>query len=119
MLFRSSAVTYARRYGLIALAGIADTDDDGNAASEPRSAPHTGGRAKPQGDTAEKPSAVPEPSAALGEAARMLYCTLRDADYSDRPEILAAHERLMTDLRDAKHTAAEHIDTLMKEGQDA
>jgi hypothetical protein len=30
-----SAITYARRYGLAALAGVAQTDDDGNAACEP------------------------------------------------------------------------------------
>jgi hypothetical protein len=29
-----SAVTYARRYGLAALAGVSDTDDDGNAAAK-------------------------------------------------------------------------------------
>lgn len=37
-----SAITYARRYGLMALAGIAPEDDDGNAAVE--SAPKTGKR---------------------------------------------------------------------------
>lgn len=31
-----SAVTYARRYSLMALAGIAPEDDDGNAASQPK-----------------------------------------------------------------------------------
>jgi hypothetical protein len=30
-----SAITYARRYGLAALAGVSQTDDDGNAACEP------------------------------------------------------------------------------------
>ena len=34
-----SALTYARRYSLMAACGIAPEDDDGNAASKPRAAP--------------------------------------------------------------------------------
>jgi len=34
-----SAMTYARRYSLMAACGIAPEDDDGNAASKPRAAP--------------------------------------------------------------------------------
>jgi hypothetical protein len=34
-----SALTYARRYSLLAACGIAPEDDDGNAASKPRQAP--------------------------------------------------------------------------------
>ena len=30
-----SAITYARRYGLLGLVGLAPEDDDGNAASQP------------------------------------------------------------------------------------
>ena len=41
-----SALTYARRYSLMAACGIAPEDDDGNAASKPQSAP--------------KPQAVPK-----------------------------------------------------------
>lgn len=49
-----SAVTYARRYGLMAMAGIAPDDDDGNAAvaSAPRSEP--GKRQEPQADRIAK-----------------------------------------------------------------
>ena len=36
-----SAVTYARRYGLMAMAGIAPEDDDGNAAAAPKKAEKT------------------------------------------------------------------------------
>ena len=36
---KGSAITYARRYGLIALAGLEDTDDDGNAACKPAAPP--------------------------------------------------------------------------------
>ena len=48
-----SAYTYARRYGLMALAGIAPEDDDGNAASQPaprqNAAPGIMDDTKPQG----------------------------------------------------------------------
>lgn len=46
-----SALTYARRYALMAACGIAPEDDDGNAASKPKQAEKT----------AEKPSAPPPP----------------------------------------------------------
>lgn len=46
-----SALTYARRYALMAACGIAPEDDDGNAASKP----------KPVEKTAEKPAAPPPP----------------------------------------------------------
>lgn len=45
-----SAVTYARRYGLQAMSGVAPEDDDGNAASGPREA-----RQAPQRDTVGRP----------------------------------------------------------------
>jgi hypothetical protein len=43
-----SALTYARRYSLMAACGIAPEDDDGNAASKPQTAP--------------KPQAAPKPA---------------------------------------------------------
>ena len=46
-----SALTYARRYALMAACGIAPEDDDGNAASKPKQVEKT----------AEKPSAPPPP----------------------------------------------------------
>lgn len=46
-----SAMTYARRYGLMAMVGIAPEDDDGNAASQP---------------SAARPVAVTAPSAPMG-----------------------------------------------------
>ena len=45
-----SAVTYARRYGLMAMAGIAPEDDDGNAAA--KAAPKAEEPRKPAGPTA-------------------------------------------------------------------
>jgi hypothetical protein len=42
-----SATTYARRYALMAIAGIAPEDDDGNAASGRPQTPHTAGKNAP------------------------------------------------------------------------
>ena len=44
-----SALTYARRYSLMAACGIAPEDDDGNAASKPRAEP----KATPKADTVD------------------------------------------------------------------
>jgi hypothetical protein len=46
-----SAVTYARRYALQSIAGIAPEDDDGNAASGPRTAAKTTGATAPSPPT--------------------------------------------------------------------
>lgn len=46
-----SAITYARRYALLAMTGAAPEDDDGNAASGPRSAPVGRQQAAPQAPT--------------------------------------------------------------------
>jgi hypothetical protein len=55
-----SALTYARRYSLMAACGIAPEDDDGNAASQrPQAAPQ-----RPAHDTQAKPLAKPAPKAA-------------------------------------------------------
>lgn len=57
-----SALTYARRYSLMAACGIAPEDDDGNAASQAtRSQPQARPAAKPAG----KPTAAPVPSPGL------------------------------------------------------
>lgn len=59
-----SAVTYARRYGLMAMAGIAPEDDDGNAAAKvpPKQEQR---QQKPQGPTED---AIAQATAYLGEA---------------------------------------------------
>jgi hypothetical protein len=62
-----SAATYARRYSLMALVGVAPEEDDGNAASQgaPGSA-GAGGEFRPAGRRVP----LPNPRAALAEAAR-------------------------------------------------
>ncbi len=46
-----SAITYGRRYALQSIAGIAPEDDDGNAASGPRTAPQKPAQAAPKAQT--------------------------------------------------------------------
>jgi hypothetical protein len=58
-----SAVTYARRYMLAAVAGVAPDDDDGNAASE---APPKNKPAPKQSKPAPKPEAKARPTATRG-----------------------------------------------------
>ena len=50
-----SALTYARRYSLMAACGIAPEDDDGNAASKPRTTPAA--NQPKEGDTSAKATA--------------------------------------------------------------
>lgn len=68
---QGSAVTYARRYGVMAVLGlVADEDDDGNAASTP---PAT---------TASKPQASPNKPAS-DKQINLAYKLLEDAGYAD------------------------------------
>jgi hypothetical protein len=85
-----SALTYARRYALTALIGIAQVDDDGNAASGRNggaySEPH-----RPQGDI---PKSVPE--ADVEAAANQMHAALHDGDLEERIRSLK-----VLDLHDA------------------
>ena len=101
-----SATTYGRRYSLLALAGVAPEDDDGNAASGPRQAPN-------------EPKAAPKPPT-LAERAGRLTATLQAvktkadlerayslasalrAELDDKePDILADLDRLFSARLDA------------------
>jgi hypothetical protein len=57
-----SALTYARRYSLLAACGIAAEDDDGEAASKPKAAP-----AKPAAQPASPAKAAPPPAKIEGK----------------------------------------------------
>lgn len=74
-----SAVTYARRYGLMSMAGIAPEDDDGNAAS----------KAAPRSDP--KPPEGPHPAATRIKAAIAKRTTREDLGqlWKDEKEALA------------------------------
>lgn len=56
-----SATTYARRYSLAAIAGVAQVDDDGNAASHPQATKSTPVNAPKQAVAAPKPTAAHTP----------------------------------------------------------
>lgn len=82
-----SALTYARRYALTALIGIAQVDDDGNAAS---------GRSNGK---AEEPPAYHDPAAAEN-AANNIHAALHEGDMEERIRALKCldlHDKLNTD----------------------
>jgi hypothetical protein len=59
-----STLTYARRYGLLAIYGLAGDDDDGEtAAPAPKKAPAPAATAKPKPATPAQPTAAPAPTA--------------------------------------------------------
>jgi hypothetical protein len=74
-----SAITYARRYGLAALAGVSQTDDDGNAACEP-----------------PKPSPVPRVAARQAEQFKqtIAFESRQDKAQHEREVIQAAEARM-------------------------
>lgn len=63
-----SAITYARRYGLQAVAGIAPVDDDGSAASEP----------PPKPEKAKKAKSKPEPEPEEDERGHQTYAETKE-----------------------------------------
>ncbi len=82
-----SAITYARRYALLAMTGAAPEDDDGNAASGPRSEP------KPE------PKRTDTPAPTLSERADRFAATLNSVKTAD--ELRKAYElgsKLCADL---------------------
>ena len=102
-----SAVTYARRYGLMAMAGVAPDDDDGNGAVE------GGGNHQPK-PKAKQPTKPADNSKAidyLGEATdlddlKTRWTNLPPADQR-QPDVVAAKDKIKASLMDdAKHDQA-------------
>jgi hypothetical protein len=102
-----SAVTYARRYALLAMTGAAPEDDDGNSASGPRQAPPVTAKPAPQPTLAERANRL----AATLEAAKTqddlrrtfdrasgLCADLDAADPERLVELTALYERLFLAL---------------------
>jgi hypothetical protein len=79
-----SAITYARRYGLAALAGVSQTDDDGNAACEP-----------------PKPSPVPRVAAKQAEQFKqtIAFESRQDKAQHEREVIQAAEAKLREEAK--------------------
>ena len=100
-----SAQTYARRYGLMGLAGIAPEDDDGNAASKPRN-----------------PS-----SAGMADARTDAVLDSLPQDASPRDKAVAFSEAIIVDITKAKTSKgvnnawvkwSKHIDALQGKHED-
>jgi hypothetical protein len=84
-----SALTYARRYGLLAVYGIAGDDDDGDAAAP----------AKPASTKTVKPAATPaqpQPAAAKSEASPSAEQVQPPLAKADRDELMAVLGTLKT-----------------------
>ncbi len=111
-----SAITYARRYALMAMTGAAPEDDDGAAASGPREPANTGRREPPQQAAQEPPTLAVRadrlvtalktlPTASEREKAYKLASKLlADLDASD-PERLVEINKLYDELQ-AEQVAA-------------
>ena len=92
-----SAVTYARRYGLMGMAGIAPEDDDGNAAA--KAAPAVEDRPKPRPDPA--PQAIEYINAATTlDELKAAWGNL-PADVQRLPKVISAKDARKADLQSA------------------
>lgn len=87
-----SAITYARRYGLTAIVGLATDDDDGNAAGAPvqpqqrRQAPAPAPR---QAAPAPAPAPQPKQEGELdGDRLKALFARLRELGYEAKEDCL-------------------------------
>ena len=99
-----SAVTYARRYGLMSMAGIAPEDDDGNAAA--KSPPVVDERPAPRG-----PTAVDVACESIGNADSLDQLS---AIWKDLPRSVQGEAKVIRakDDRKAKLTPAIHDDEI-------
>lgn len=79
-----SALTYARRYALSAMVGVAPEDDDGNAASQSNGATRPAVAKKPAGKKADANSEPTAEVVALREAIKKVMAQLNEA--GDTPE---------------------------------
>lgn len=89
-----SAVTYARRYGLMCMAGIAPEDDDGNAAA--KAAPRQQEHRQPPRDVAPDPVQIAVESlrnAATLDALAAIWRDLPKAVQADKAVTSAKNER--------------------------
>ena len=97
-----SALTYARRYSLMAACGIAPEDDDGNAASKPREsrAPEPKQKAMPEKAVSDHLAAI---DTATKDTLKAIYGKAKAAaiaaeDHAAAEQFLAAQKRVVARL---------------------
>ncbi len=101
-----SATTYGRRYSLLALAGVAPEDDDGNAASGPR-------------QPTNEPKAAPKPPT-LAERAGRLTATLQAVKTkADLERAYSLASALRAELDDKEPDILADLDRLFSARMDA
>lgn len=104
-----SAITYARRYALLAMTGAAPEDDDGNAASGPRQEPRLTNVAKTAAD-------IKPPT--LKERADRLEATLKSIEKApDLDKAFALASALLADLDAKDPERLADLDALYKRRQ--
>lgn len=92
------AITYARRYSLLALLGLSPEDDDGNAAAQPRQQGTTRQPANPPQTTQQRPAQRAEqvsPPAPAAYTMTDFWRETKQAGYGD-PVALADYLRIAT-----------------------
>lgn len=84
-----SAITYARRYALLAMTGAAPEDDDGNAASGPARAPQRAAKPSPDVEPTEDWRDRPDFEGGAAPDAKTAYFARKDGDDKVFKEISA------------------------------
>ena len=85
-----SAVTYARRYGLMGMAGVAPEDDDGNAAA----------KAAPKAEDAPRPKPAPKDEPATVTDTTVAWAIKRANTASNRDELTVRWKEIAPALLD-------------------
>lgn len=105
-----SALTYARRYSLMAACGIAPEDDDGNAASKRPSIKHS--PVEPVGVTPERLSLITDTADAIKErfaSTDVVGAYELAAEWTDSEERQALWKQLPSNIRSAIKAHAESL----------
>lgn len=118
-----SAITYARRYGLTAIVGLATDDDDGNAAGQPVQPQAQRPAPKPQPKPAPAPAPQPAPTQAESHAAELdgdrlkaLFARLKELDCIKKEDCLAKlSEVLGREVTSRKALSVEDFHKFMQE----
>jgi hypothetical protein len=104
-----SAVTYARRYSLLAMTGAAPEDDDGNSASGPREQPRQTRREEPQESAAVQAAGVAidlcDSEAVLAKWSASNADMIAKLDAADKAEVRRLYGVRLEKLRKASNEA--------------
>ena len=116
-----SAISYAKRYALLSIFGLAQEDDDGNAASTPAEKPKAAAKPTPKSSKLASKAMVAAISGhmkQLGYGREDLIIACITALGSERAEALATHDKIADQLTDAEAKRLdEHLIGLLEESK--